>query len=39
LETYNEVVALLRGIISDQDDLNERTKQQRQEGLRDLLED
>lgn len=38
LETYNEVVALLRGIIADQDKLNEQTKQRRQEGLRNLLE-
>jgi hypothetical protein len=39
LETYNEVVALLREIISDQRELNERTKEQRQQSLRSLLED
>jgi hypothetical protein len=39
LESYNEVVALLRGIIDDQQTLNDRTKQQQADRLRDLLED
>jgi hypothetical protein len=39
LESYNEVVALLRGIIRDQQDLNERTKQRQAERLQDLLDD
>lgn len=39
LESYNEVVALLRGIIQDQQSLNEQTKQRQAERLRDLLDD
>src|SRR3972149_2176509 len=39
LESYNEVVALLRGIIEDQRTINERTKQQQADRLKDLLED
>jgi hypothetical protein len=39
LESYNEVVALLRGIIHDQQDLNEKTKQRQNEKLKGLLED
>jgi hypothetical protein len=38
LESYNEVVALLRGIIHDQQDLNEKTKQRQDEKLKGLLE-
>ncbi|HEY4233963.1 MAG TPA: hypothetical protein VGM76_11090 [Lacipirellulaceae bacterium] len=38
LESYNEVVALLRGIIHDQQDLNEKTKQRQTEKLKGLLE-
>jgi hypothetical protein len=38
LESYNEVVALLRGIIHDQQDLNEKTKQRQDERLKGLLE-
>ena len=38
LETYNEVVALLRGIITDQDDLNRRTKERKTERIRSLFE-
>jgi hypothetical protein len=38
LESYNEVVALLRGIIRDQQDLNEKTKQRQDEKLKGLLE-
>jgi hypothetical protein len=39
LETYNEVVALLRGIISDQEEVNRRTKELQRERLQSLLED
>jgi hypothetical protein len=39
LETYNEVVALLRGIISDQQEINRRTKDQQQGRLRSLFEE
>ncbi len=39
LESYNEVVGLLRGIIQDQQKLNERTKQQQSERIKDLLEE
>ena len=33
LETYNEVVALLRGIITDQEEINRRTKERQKERL------
>ncbi|HEY3393220.1 MAG TPA: hypothetical protein VGK58_10955 [Lacipirellulaceae bacterium] len=39
LETYNEVVALLRGIISDQDEINRRTKDRQKDRLRSLFEE
>ncbi|HVT29952.1 MAG TPA: hypothetical protein VHE81_18185 [Lacipirellulaceae bacterium] len=39
LENYNEVVALLRDIISDQDQINHRTKEQQKERLRSLFQD
>ncbi len=39
LETYNEVVALLRDIISDQHDVSRRTKDQQKERLRSLFEE
>jgi hypothetical protein len=39
LETYNEVVALLRNIISDQEEINRQTKERQKEKLRDLFED
>ena len=39
LETYNEVVALLRDIISDQDEINRQTKERQKERLRSLFED
>ena len=39
LESYNEVVALLRGIISDQDKINRQTKQRQTERLRNLFEE
>jgi hypothetical protein len=39
LETYNEVVALLRGIMSEQDRLNEQTKKLRKIDLRSLLKE
>ena len=39
LESYNEVVGLLRDIIDDQKTLNDRTKQQQTERLQDLLEE
>lgn len=38
LETYNEVVTLLRGIITDQEELNRRTKERQKERLQNLLE-
>jgi hypothetical protein len=38
LETYNEVVALLRGIITDQEEVNRRTKERQKDRLRDLFE-
>jgi hypothetical protein len=39
LETYNEVVSLLRDIISDQDQINKRTKEQQKDRLRSLFQD
>ncbi|MEX0612841.1 MAG: hypothetical protein WD229_12040, partial [Pirellulales bacterium] len=39
LETYNEVVALLRGIITDQDDISRRTKERQKARLRSLFEE
>jgi len=39
LESYNELVELLRGIAADQKKLQEETKQKRREKLRSLLED
>jgi hypothetical protein len=39
LETYNEVVTLLRDIISDQDQINKRTKEQQKDRLRSLFQD
>ncbi len=39
LESYNEVVGLLRGILDDQRTLNDRTKQQQTDRLKDLLEE
>jgi hypothetical protein len=39
LESYNELVELLRGIVDDQQQLNEETKVQRRERLRSLLDD
>jgi hypothetical protein len=39
LETYNEVVALLRGIITDQDEISRQTKERQKERLRDLFEE
>lgn len=39
LESYNELVELLRGIIADQQQLQEETKQQRRAKLRSLLDD
>jgi hypothetical protein len=39
LETYNEVVALLRNIISDQDEINRQTKERQKDRLRSLFED
>jgi hypothetical protein len=39
LETYNEVVALLRGIISDQQEISRQTKQLQKERLESLFED
>ncbi len=39
LETYNEVVTLLRDIISDQDQINRRTKEQQKDRLRSLFQE
>jgi hypothetical protein len=39
LETYNEVLDLLRGIISDQEEINRRTKERQKERLRSLFEE
>jgi hypothetical protein len=39
LESYNEVVALLRGIISDQEEINRRTKEMQKQRLQSLLEE
>jgi hypothetical protein len=39
LETYNEVVALLRNIISDQDEINRQTKERQKEKLRSLFQE
>jgi hypothetical protein len=38
LESYNEILDLLRGIIRDQDELGERTKEKQRDQLRSLLE-
>ena len=38
LESYNEVLDLLRGIIQDQQELNQKTKDKQRSGLRDLLD-
>jgi hypothetical protein len=39
LETYNEVVSLLRDIITDQGQINKRTKEQQKDRLRSLFQD
>ncbi len=39
LETYNEVVALLRNIITDQGEINRQTKERQKERLRDLFQE
>ncbi|QDU56060.1 hypothetical protein Pan181_22630 [Aeoliella mucimassa] len=39
LENYNEVIAMLREIIRQQDEINEKTKEQQKSNLRDLLLD
>jgi hypothetical protein len=39
LESYNEVVGLLRDIIDDQQQLNDRTKQQQTDRIKDLFEE
>ena len=38
LETYNEVVALLRGIITDQEEINRRTKERQKDKLKGLFD-
>lgn len=38
LESYNEVVELLRELIQEQEELSERTRQQRRQDLKGLLE-
>lgn len=39
LESYNEAVALLRGIISDQEEINRQTKERQRDRLNKLLDD
>ncbi len=39
LETFNEVLDLLRGIIDSQENIHQRTKQKQKEKLRDLIEE
>ena len=39
LESYNELVELLRGIVTDQQQIKERTQQQQREKLRGLLDE
>ena len=39
LESYNELVELLRGIVADQQEIQKETKQQRKQKLRSLLEE
>jgi hypothetical protein len=39
LESYNELVELLRGIIQEHDELNERMKEEQRRKLRSLLDD
>jgi len=39
LESYNELVELLRGIVSDHQNLKERTQDEQKQKLRSLLED
>jgi hypothetical protein len=39
LEGYNELVELLRGIVSEQDDLRQETLRQQREKLQELLEE
>jgi hypothetical protein len=38
LESYNELVELLRGIVEEQEQLKGKTQEQQREKLRDLLE-
>jgi hypothetical protein len=38
LESYNELVELLRGIVNDQQQLKEKTQQQQREKLRGLIQ-
>jgi len=39
LETYNEVISQLRGIINDQEEINRRTKEQQRERLRGMFQE
>jgi hypothetical protein len=39
LESFNEALDLLRGIISSQEKINEQTRQRQKEKLRNLLEE
>jgi hypothetical protein len=39
METFNEVVDMLRSIIESQERLNDQTRQARRKSVRDLLED
>ena len=37
LETYNELIDLIRGLIDDQEQINEKTQQERKKQVLDLL--
>jgi hypothetical protein len=39
LESYNELVELLRGIVNDQQQIKEKTPQPQKEKLRGLIEE
>jgi hypothetical protein len=39
LESYNEAIALLRGIIDDQEQINQQTKKRQKDRLDKLLEE
>ena len=37
LETYNELIDLIRDLITDQEEINEKTKDERKKQVLDLL--